>query len=129
MFFTQGSWQVKKKPKIREKLGLARPHSSKFFFFETSKQHKKHKIKKIIIIRVRAWPTHPIPSFSRIFGIFLTWQNPLTNSVIISDLVDVNIKDYKLMCLIASMSHIPPPPAPQGVQPRANSHCITAIWK
>ena len=28
-------------------------------------------------IRVGACPTHPLPSFSRIFWIFLTWQNPL----------------------------------------------------
>ena len=36
---------------------------------------KKHKISRKKI-RVGAWSTHPLPSFSRIFGFFLTWQNP-----------------------------------------------------
>ena len=34
---------------------------------ETWKQHKKHNISKKII-RAGAWPTNPLPSFSRIFG-------------------------------------------------------------
>ena len=45
----KGSCQIKKNQKIREKLGLFRPHPpippiQFFFFFETWNQHKKHKI-------------------------------------------------------------------------------------
>ena len=43
---------------------------------------KKHKISKKIQIRVGAWPTHPLSSFSRIFRLFSTWQNPLARIVL-----------------------------------------------
>ena len=48
-------------------------HIFNFFWkhLETWKQHKKHKetqnLPQKIQIRVGAWPTHPLPSFSRIF--------------------------------------------------------------
>ena len=82
---SKGSCQVENNTKIRQKLGLLKPHTptrlSDFSFLfkqlETWIQHKKHKIsKKKKKIRVGAWPTHPLSSFSRIFLFFSTWQNP-----------------------------------------------------
>ena len=75
--------KLKKNPKIREKLGLTTSHPLTplhifFYFLETCTTKKKHTQFPKKRIRVRAWPTHPLPSFSRIFGFVLTWQNPLS---------------------------------------------------
>ena len=84
-----GLVKLKQIPKIREKLGLIRPHQPthyQFFFFGNMKttqktQHFPQKIK----IRVGAWPTHPLPSFSRIFGFFFGLTKPLNNVAICSN--------------------------------------------
>ena len=83
----EGSCQVKKNPKIREKLGSSRPHLptrlSIFYFFlkhvPRQKQHTKNTIfpPKKKEIRGGAWHTHPLPSFSRIFLNFFNLTKPL----------------------------------------------------
>ena len=50
--------------------------------YNNKKQHENQKISKKMKIRVGAWPTHLLPSFSRIFGFFLTWQNPLHTGIL-----------------------------------------------
>ena len=69
---------VKLEKKIRGQTPPTHPPTQ--FFFETCKakqQYKKTLNFSKKQIQVGASPTHPLPSFSRIFGFFLTWQNPL----------------------------------------------------
>ena len=75
----KGFCQFKKKPKMREKLGvdghlLPSPQSIFYFVLETCltkkntvKKHKKHLPPKKKSELGLEPPTHPLPSFSRIF--------------------------------------------------------------
>ena len=78
-YWAKGSCQVKKfKNQRKTRIGrTTTTHPSIhffYFFWETCTAKKQHR--KTQNFRVGTWPTHPLPSFSRIFGFFLTWQNP-----------------------------------------------------
>ena len=76
---TKGSCQVKKNKKKYEKKSDGSdlpppPPPYRFFFlimYNNKKQHNKYKISNKYI-RVGASPTHPLPSFYRIFGFVST---------------------------------------------------------
>ena len=53
-------------------------YTNKYQHKKTQKSATFPKKKKI---RVGTWPDHPLPSFCRIFGFFLTWQNPLMDCI------------------------------------------------
>ena len=86
-----GVLSIKKKSKNPRKTRIGQsidthPPINFFWNMFNKKNHKKHKIKKKKSELVLESPIHPLPSFSQIFGFFLTWQNPLisgTNCYII----------------------------------------------
>ena len=57
--------------------------------YSKKKTTQKKQMKKTKQIRVGAWPTHPLPSFSRIFNFFLLLQNPLASTKIPVSGIDV----------------------------------------
>ena len=77
--------KIQKSEKYSDWSDATHPLPCPFFwkYLETWKQHKNtnktQNYQKIIKIRVGAWPTHPLPSFSRIFWFFKLDKTPLNS--------------------------------------------------